>query len=69
MKSNRLKDTMGKTVDYSKTVAQIEKMLETIENPETPVPEVEKLIVKARTMLADAKLWLRTEKENIVNTL
>lgn len=56
---------MEKKIDYSATVAKVEEMLAIIENPQTPVPEVEKKIAQARKLLAEAKDWLRAEKNKL----
>ena len=56
---------MKKNSDYSATVEQVEKMLLKIENPDTPVPEVEKLIAQARAKLQEARDWWRAEKDKL----
>lgn len=52
-----------KDFDYKKSVEEIEKLLALIENPDSPLDEVEKSVSRAKALIAEGREWLRSEKE------
>jgi len=53
---------------YQQKVRQIEELIEKVENPDTLIPEAEKMITKAKSLLKDCYAHLldepETEQEN-----
>ena len=51
-----------KEFDYAKTVSEVEEMISKIENPDTTIPEAEKLTKDARKKLDSCYEYLRSER-------
>lgn len=49
--------------DYNAAVADIEKLVQQMENPETGVEQAEKMSVKARELLEKCRAYLREERQ------
>lgn len=55
------------TFDYSAAVAELEKIARTVENPETPVDDIDGYIRRSEKLIADCRAWLRGVRERTLN--
>lgn len=55
------------TFDYAAAVAELEKIAATVENPETPVDDIDKYIRRSEKLIADCRAWLRGVRERTLN--
>ncbi len=73
-----MKKTSGKTseradakpaemFDYAAAVAELEKIASTVENPETPIDDIDKYIRRSEKLIADCRAWLRGVRERTLN--
>ena len=54
-------------LDYSAAVAELEKIAATVENPETPIDDIDKYIRRSEKLIADCRAWLRGVRERTLN--
>lgn len=55
------------TFDYSASVAELEKIAAMVENPETPIDDIDKYIRRSEKLIADCRAWLRGVRERTLN--
>ncbi len=53
--------------DYAAAVAELEKIASTVENPETPIDDIDKYIRRSEKLIADCRAWLRGVRERTLN--
>lgn len=57
----------GATFDYAAAVAELEKIAATVENPETPLDDIDKYIRRSEKLIADCRAWLRGVRERTLD--
>lgn len=55
------------TFDYAAAVAELEKIARTVENPETPIDDIDGYIRRSEKLIADCRAWLRGVRERTLN--
>lgn len=55
------------TFDYAAAVAELEKIAATVENPETPIDDIDKYIRRSEKLIADCRAWLLGVRERTLN--
>lgn len=53
--------------DYAAAVAELEKIAATVENPETPVDDIDGYIRRSEKLIADCRAWLRGVRERTLD--
>lgn len=53
--------------DYASAVAELEKIAATVENPETPIDDIDRYIRRSERLIADCRAWLRGVRERTLN--
>lgn len=56
---------MSPDFDYTKAMAELEKMAADAQNPSTSLDEVGAMVKRARELVADCREYLRTLREDI----
>ncbi|MBO4585388.1 MAG: exodeoxyribonuclease VII small subunit [Bacteroidales bacterium] len=56
---------MDKTFDYAKAIAELEEIAAKVENPETKLDDIDKLVGRSRELLEKCRNYLREVKEKI----
>ena len=57
------KNNASGTFDYSKAVAELEKIADKVEDPATGLYDIDKYIKKADGLISDCRKYLRTARE------
>lgn len=57
----------GAAFDYAAAVAELEKIAATVENPETPLDDIDKYIRRSEKLIADCRAWLRGVRERTLD--
>lgn len=55
------------TFDYAAAVAELEKIAQTVENPQTPIDDIDGYIRRSEKLIADCRAWLRGVRERTLN--
>ena len=55
----------NETFDYAAAVAELEKIAATVENPETPVDDIDKYLKRSEELIASCRNWLRGIRERV----
>lgn len=45
--------------DYDAAIAELEKIVSTLENPDTPIDDIDKYVRRANELAVGCKAWLR----------
>ncbi len=53
--------------DYAAAIAELEKIASTVENPDTPIDDIDKYIRRSEKLIADCRAWLRGVRERTLN--
>jgi len=56
---------MEEKFDYAKAVAELETLAAKVENPETKLDDIDKLIGRSRELLQQCRAYLRSVREKI----
>ncbi len=60
-----MEDEKKDTFDYAAAVAELEKIAATVENPETPVDDIDKYLKRSEELIASCRAWLRGIREKV----
>lgn len=63
MKDMGEKNGKGAAFDYSKAVAELEKIAEKAEDPATGIDDIDKYIGRANGLIAECRRYLRTARD------
>lgn len=55
----------NETFDYAAAVAELEKIAATVENPETPIDDIDKYLKRSEELIASCQAWLRGVREKV----
>ncbi len=55
----------NETFDYAAAVAELEKIAATVENPETPIDDIDKYLKRSEELIAACRNWLRGVREKV----
>lgn len=55
------------TFDYAAAVAELEKIAQTVENPQTSIDDIDGYIRRSEKLIADCRAWLRGVRERTLN--
>ncbi len=58
---------LAEKFDYAAAVAELEKIAATVENPETPIDDIDGYIRRSEKLIADCRAWLRGVRERTLN--
>ena len=58
----KVRNEAGKPFDYSKAVAELEKIAEKVEDPSTGIDDIDKYIRKADALISDCRKYLRSAR-------
>lgn len=61
-----MEDEKKDTFDYAAAVAELEKIAATVENPETPVDDIDKYLKRSEELIASCRSWLRGVREKVI---
>ena len=56
---------MSDKFDYAKAIAELEEIAAKVENPETKLDDIDKLVGRSRELLEQCRNYLREVKEKI----
>ncbi|MBP5752912.1 MAG: exodeoxyribonuclease VII small subunit [Treponema sp.] len=56
---------MNQNFDYAKAIAELEEIAAKVENPETKLDDIDKLVGRSRELLEQCRNYLREVKEKI----
>ncbi|MBO4466853.1 MAG: exodeoxyribonuclease VII small subunit [Bacteroidales bacterium] len=56
---------MNDKFDYAKAIAELEEIAAKVENPETKLDDIDKLVGRSRELLEQCRNYLREVKEKI----
>ena len=56
---------MEQKFDYAKAIAELERIAEKVENPETKLDDIDSLVARSKELLDQCRKYLRTVKEKI----
>lgn len=56
---------MNDKFDYAKAIAELEEIAAKVENPETKLDDIDKLVGRSRELLEQCRRYLREVKEKI----
>ena len=60
-----MEDEKKDTFDYAAAVAELEKIAATVENPETPIDDIDKYLKRSEELIAACRNWLRGVREKV----